>query len=110
MSRTEAVQQTEESDNQRNRFPVDAVALACGALGIIGAVLTYWLILPGVVFGTIAVVLGARSWRRGDREVGATAAALGIVALFLVPSVLFVVSEAEDWGRGCALNPSNPDC
>jgi len=37
-------------------------------------------------------------------------AALGIVSVLVVPSVLFVVADAEDWGRDCALNPTNPDC
>ena len=65
---------------------------------------------PGIVFGIAAIVLGIRARRRSSREAGSVAIALGIVALLLVPSVLFIVDAAEDWGRDCALNPSNPDC
>jgi hypothetical protein len=36
--------------------------------------------------------------------------ALGIAAVLLVPSVILVASDAENWGRDCALNPGNPDC
>lgn len=81
-----------------------------GALGILAAVWAYWLIVPGVLFGVAAIALGVRSRRRAPDELGTVAIALGIVALFLVPSVLVVVDGAEDWGRDCALNPSNPDC
>ena len=41
---------------------------------------------------------------------GAEALALGIAAVLLVPSVILVASDAENWGRDCALNPTNPDC
>ena len=35
--------------------------------------------------------------------------AVGIVAVLLVPSVLILVNEAEEWGRDCVLDPG-PDC
>jgi hypothetical protein len=97
-------------DEQRRGRSQGAIAVACGAFGIAAAVWAYWLIVPGLALGAIAVALGAWSRRHGEREVGSVAVALGIVAVLLVPSILFVVSEAEDWGRGCAINPSNPDC
>jgi len=81
-----------------------------GALGALTAVWVYWLLLPGIVFGIAAIVLGIRARRRSSREAGSAAIALGIAALLLVPSVLVIVDAAEDWGRDCALNPSNPDC
>jgi hypothetical protein len=84
--------------------------VAFGALGALAAVWAYWMLVPGVVFGIAAIVLGVRTRRRSSREAGSVAIALGIVALLLVPSVLVIVDAAEDWGRGCALNPSNPDC
>lgn len=87
-----------------------AAALTCGIVGVAGAVWAYWLILPGLVFGIAAIALGAWSRGRGAREVGSVAIALGIAAVLLVPSVLVVIDDAEDWGRDCALNPSNPDC
>lgn len=85
------------------------VALGVGALGIFSAVWAYWLVIPGVVFGIAGLLLGLRV-RRREPALGAAAIALSVVALFLVPSLLHVVDEAESWGRHCALSPANPDC
>ena len=75
------------------------------------AVWTYWLIIPGVLLGAVAVVLGWRSRRNGGSELGSAAIALGIVAILLVPSVFAVTDEAEKWGRDCALDPTHdPNC
>lgn len=89
---------------------IPSIAVGCGALGVAGAVFAYWLIVPGLLFGVAAIALGLRSRRVGEPAWGGAALALGIVALLLVPSVLYVVDEAESWGRDCALRPSNPDC
>jgi hypothetical protein len=86
------------------------IAIVCGTLAVAAAVWLYWLVIPGVLFGATAAALGVRLHRSGRRPVGAAAISLGIAALFLVPSVLYVTGEAEDWGRDCALNPTNPDC
>lgn len=86
------------------------VAVVCGVLGVVGAVWAYWMVVPGIVLGLAAVVLGVRASRNGRAERGAVAVTLGVVALFLVPSVLFVADGAEEWGRDCALHPTNPDC
>lgn len=87
------------------------IALVCGVLGVVAAVWVYWLILPGVILGAVAVVLGWRTRRKEDSERGSVAMALGIVAILLVPSVLAVADGAEDWGRDCALDPTHdPNC
>ena len=87
------------------------IAPACGVLGVLAAVWVYWMILPGLILGAVAVVLGWRTRRNGASERGSVAMALGIVALFLVPSVLFIADGAEDWGRDCALDPTHdPNC
>jgi drug/metabolite transporter (DMT)-like permease len=87
------------------------VALACGVLGVLAAVWAYWLVLPGVILGAVAVVLGWRTRRNEGDQRGSVAIALGIVAIFLVPSVLLIANDAEDWGRDCALDPSSdPNC
>ena len=89
----------------------EAIALACGVLGVLAAVWVYWLILPGVILGAVAIVLGWRSRRNGGSERGSVAMTLGIVAIFLVPSALFIADGAEDWGRDCALDPTHdPHC
>ncbi|HUF83912.1 MAG TPA: hypothetical protein VMQ81_04890 [Acidimicrobiia bacterium] len=80
-------------------------------MGVFAAVWVYWLILPGLILGAVAVVLGWRIRRNGASERGSVAMALGIVAIFLVPSALFIADGAEDWGRDCALDPTHdPNC
>jgi hypothetical protein len=87
------------------------IALACGALGVVAAVWVYWLILPGVILGLVAVVLGWRVRRKEGDQRGGVAIALGVVAILLVPSVLAQTHEAESWGRDCALDPNHdPNC
>ena len=100
--------QTTAEPVTENRLPT--VALACGALGIVGAVFLYWLIMPGLVLGLAGFVLGRRARRGGVSEGGSVALALGIVALLLVPSVILIVDAADDYARDCALNPTKPDC
>jgi hypothetical protein len=86
------------------------VALACGVLGVLTAVWIYWLVLPGVILGIAAVVLGWRARRKGAGEIGSVALTLGIVAVLLVPSVIAIANDAENWGRDCALHPAQSDC
>lgn len=87
------------------------VALACAVLGVIAAVWVYWLVVPGVLLGALAVGLGWRDRRNGHSERGSVAVALGVVAILLVPSVLVTVDGAEDWARDCALDPTHdPNC
>ena len=87
------------------------VALACGVLAVLAAVWIYWLVLPGVILGIAAVVLGWLARRKGASELGSIALTLGIVAVLLVPSVILIANDAEDWGRDCALDPaSDPEC
>jgi hypothetical protein len=95
---------------QRSGTNGAGIALACGVLGVLTAVWIYWMVLPGVVFGLAAILLGWRAHRRDAGSMAAAALALGIVAVLLVPSVLVVANEAEDFGHDCALNPSNEDC
>ena len=108
MATTEAPAGETDTSTDHRSWPTVGVVL--GALGILAAVWAYWMIVPGIVFGVAAIVLGVGARRRASSEAGSVAIALGIAALVLVPSVLFMVDGAEDWGRDCALNPSNPDC
>ncbi len=88
-----------------------SIALACGVLGVLAAVWAYWMILPGVILGAVAVVLGWRIRRKEGNQRGSVAMALGIVAILLVPSVLVLTNQAENWGRDCALDPTDdPNC
>ena len=84
-------------------------ALACAVVAVLTALWLYWLVVPAVLSGTAAIVLGWRSRRDGGSELGSAALAVGIVALLLVPAVLFIADEAEEWGRDCVVDPG-PDC
>lgn len=108
MATTEATVGETDTRSDHRSWPMVGVVL--GALGILAAVWAYWMIVPGIVFGIAAIVLGVRARRRSSSEAGSVAIALGIAALVLIPAVLVTVDGAEDWGRECALNPSNPDC
>ena len=92
---------------QKSTSKIQSIALACGVLGVLAAVWAYWMIVPGVILGAVAVALGLRIRREeGDRR-GSVAVALGIVAILLVPSVLAVANDAENWGRDCAADPTH---
>lgn len=94
------------SESSKSSLPV--IALGCGVLGVVAAVWIYWLVVPGVVLGIAAVVLGWRSRRGGASEPASIAIALGLVAILLVPSVMAIANSAENWGRDCESN-ANPD-
>jgi hypothetical protein len=101
----------EGANMKRIKINSELIALACGILGVAAAVWVYWLILPGVTLGAVAVGLGWLTRRSGNREGGGVAIALGIAAILLVPSVLFIADAAESWGRDCALDPAHdPNC
>jgi hypothetical protein len=86
-------------------------AIAAGVCGLASTFLMYWLVLPGIVLGAAAVVLGIQSRRAGWREAGSVAIALGVVAILAVPAFLVTADGAEDWGRDCALDPTHdPNC
>jgi hypothetical protein len=97
---------------QTDRRPM--IALACGVVGVIAAFLMYWMVLPSVLLGIAAVVVGMRA-RKGDagsakgRELAAAAIALGLVAILGTGGSYLNAEWAEDYGYDCALDPS-PDC
>jgi len=102
---------TDEIEMKRIKISSELVALGCGILGVAAAVWAYWLILPGLILGSVAIVLGWLTRRNGSQEGGSVAVALGIAAILLVPSVLFIADGAESWGRDCALDPTHdPNC
>jgi ABC-type transport system involved in cytochrome c biogenesis permease subunit len=107
-----SVEHADQVDQQRQKGPsaLAGLAVGCGVVAVVAAVWIYWLVVPGIVLGAAAVVLGLRARTRGGREAGTAAVTLGIVAVLLVPSVIAVTTWAEEWGRDCALNPTNPDC
>jgi hypothetical protein len=80
-------------------------ALVCGVLGVVTAFVMYWMVLPGLLFGLAAIVLGWRARRGGRQELGSVAMTLGVVAILLVPAFLSATDNAEGWGRDCALHP-----
>ena len=98
-----------KTESTTNRAAV--AAMAAGVLGVLTAFILYWLVLPGVILGLVAVVLGARSRRTARSEIATVAMTLGLVAILAVPAFLATADSAENWGRDCALDPSHdPNC
>ena len=58
---------------QHIRSKSQSIALACGVLGVLAALWVYWMILPGLILGAVAVVLGWRSRHNGVSELGSVA-------------------------------------
>lgn len=99
------------TQQERVQDKMPAIALGCGVIGLIVGFMMYWLVIPGVVLGLAAVVLGVRVRRSGPRELGSVAIALGVVGILLVPAFINVERNGEDWGRDCALHPEDdPNC
>ena len=90
------------------------IALASGVLGVVAAFLLFWMIVLSVGLGIVAVVLGVLVLRRSGNDVGgklaAAAVALGVVAILGTAGSIAVSSGGEDYGRKCALDPSDSDC
>jgi hypothetical protein len=89
-------------------------ALVSGVLGVAAVIVIYWLVLPAVVLGLIAVILGVIARRRaafgaGAHDIATVAVCLGAVAMLFTPVVLMQTSAAEDWGRDCALHPEHDE-
>ena len=89
-------------------------AVGAAVLGLAALVIAYWLVLPPLVLGLAAVVLGLIARRRavlGDRarELATVAVCLGAVAILFTPVTLMQTSQAEDWGRDCALHPEHDE-
>lgn len=92
-----------------------AVAFGCGVLGALAAVMMFWLWLPSIVLGALAVGLGIVGRRRAPgghsaRDLAVAAITLGIVAILLTPAANLIDDGGEDYGRKCALEPNHPDC
>jgi hypothetical protein len=84
------------------------VGLTCAILAVVAAVWMYWVVVPGLILGVAAVVIGVVERRKGPSEIASVTLALGLTAVLLVPSVLFIADEAESYGQDCAVDPS--DC
>jgi len=89
-------------------------ALVSAVLGVAAVIVVYWLVLPAVVLGLIAVTLGVIARRRGApgaraHDIATVAVCLGAVAMLFTPVVLMQTSAAEDWGRDCALHPEHDE-
>lgn len=102
----------QETAEETTRDNVPKVALACAVLGFASTVVMYWLVVPGLVLGLAAVLLGWRTVRRrGNLQLATVAITLGVATMILVPAFIIVADSAEDWGRDCALDPQHdPNC
>lgn len=89
-------------------------ALVSAALGVVAVIVAYWLILPPVVLGLVALIVGVIARRRAApgaraRDIATVAVCLGVVAMLFTPVVLMHTSAAEEWGRDCALHPEQDE-
>lgn len=95
---------------QADRGPL--IALACGGLAALLSVAMFWMVIPSVGLGVVAIVLGMRS-KTGNagkgREFAAAAITLGIVAILGTGGSWITSAAGEDYGRDCALHPGD-DC
>ena len=106
-----------DTDPDRSVRSADSLArwaLVSAALGVVAVIIAYWLILPSVVLGLVAVIVGVIARRRAAhgaraRDIATVAVCLGAVAMLFTPVVLVHTSAAEDWGRDCALHPEQDE-
>lgn len=101
---------TEADSSARHGDSLAIWALISALLGVAAVIVAYWLVVPAVVLGLIAVILGVIARRRvapGARahDFATVAVCLGAVAMLFTPVVLTHTSAAEVWGRDCALHP-----
>lgn len=109
----DAVGNAGPDDASQGRLPV--AALACGVLGVLLAIVAFWLILPSILLGIAAIVLAVRVRRNAgasikSRELAAAGMALGLAAILFVPGAWAISEGGEDFGRDCALKPSGSNC
>lgn len=88
--------------------------LVSAVLGVAAVVVMYWLVVPAVLFGLTAVILGLIAHRRAaltgwNRDMATAAVCLGAAAVLFTPVVLMQTAGAEDWGRDCALHPERDE-
>lgn len=105
---------TEAESSARRADSLAMWALIIALLGVAAVIVAYWLIVPPVVLGLIAVIIGVIARRRvapGARahDFATVAVCLGAVAMLFTPVVLTHTSAAEDWGRDCALHPEQDE-
>lgn len=88
------------------------VAFWCGIIAILCAVLPpMFLLLPEFFLGIAAIVCGVIARRKGGpSERAAVGIALGIAGVLLVPTIVLVADEAENYGRDCGAHPEWENC
>lgn len=104
------------------RTPSDAVTnraatggFVCAVLAVLLALLMYWLWVPSILLGAVALglaIVGRRHAVAGAsvRDLAVAAIALGVVAILMTPAINLIAQGEADYGRKCALNPEQHDC
>jgi uncharacterized membrane protein len=105
---------TESDLSPRSADSLALWALGSAALGVVSVIVIYWAIVPAVLFGLVAVIVGLMARQRADRggrarDIAMVAVCLGAVAMLFTPVVLMHTHAAEDWGRDCALRPEHDE-
>ncbi len=104
-----------DSSSELGTNPAAASSFVCGVLAVLAALFGFWLWVPSIALGAVAVGLGVVGRRRAltgssARDWAVAAIALGLVAVLMTPAVNVIAKGEEDYGRKCALNPQHPDC
>src|SRR5688500_390126 len=98
------------ADSQRSGA-MGKLALGLAALAVLAAGVAFWLIVPSILLGVAAVVLGALA-RRAEptagraRDIALVAMCLGAVAVVATPWAVLVATGAEDHGALCERDPA----
>lgn len=106
-------QETSNGSAEKNQPAL--IALISAVLAVASLLAIYWMVLPAVALGAIAVAYGIRGRRRalagqGRRDMAVVAIVLGLVSILGTPWAALVAKSGEDYGRDCALSPADPDC
>lgn len=91
-------------------------ALGISLLALLATGVIFWLFVPSILLGLVAVALAVVARRRdqqagqGAREMTLIALCLGAVSIVGTPWAALVASGAEDHGRLCQREPTNGEC
>lgn len=105
---------TEADNPARSADSLALWALVSATLGVVALIVAYWMVVPAVLLGLVAVIVGVIARRRAvlgarARDIATVAVCLGAVAMLFTPVLLAHTSAAENWGRDCALHPEQDE-
>ena len=102
------------ADSQRAET-IGKLSLGAGVLAVLAMGVAFWVIIPSVLLGLAAVVLGVMARRAQSnagraRDAALVAICLGAVAIIGTPWAVLIAMGSEDHGALCEREPSNEEC